>query len=84
MPSGLVFTGRCDDVASFSLSSGQLAIQNLIFDFSLLQMLRKKKTSHSSNPPQEAHIGWVMDSREHRPRSASIRCADAETLCCLL
>ncbi|KAG7219881.1 hypothetical protein INR49_018785 [Caranx melampygus] len=37
------------------------------------QMPRKKKTRHSSNPPQEAHIGWVMDSREHRPRSASIR-----------
>lgn len=36
-------------------------------------MLRKKKTRHSLNPPQEAHIGWVMDSREHRPRSASIR-----------
>lgn len=43
-------------------------------------MLRKKKTSHSSNPPQEAHIGWVMDSREHRARSASIRCADSEGL----
>lgn len=39
----------------------------------LFQMQRKKKTRHSSNPPQEAHIGWVMDSREHRPRSASIR-----------
>lgn len=38
-------------------------------------MLRKKKTRHSLNPPQEAHIGWVMDSREHRPRSASIRSA---------
>ncbi|XP_034091186.1 la-related protein 1B isoform X2 [Gymnodraco acuticeps] len=36
------------------------------------QTPRKKKTRHSSNPPQEAHIGWVMDSREHRPRSASI------------
>uniref|UniRef100_A0A8C6LSX5 La ribonucleoprotein 1B n=1 Tax=Nothobranchius furzeri TaxID=105023 RepID=A0A8C6LSX5_NOTFU len=36
------------------------------------QMLRKKKTRHSSNPPHEAHIGWVMDSREHRSRSASI------------
>ena len=37
------------------------------------QMSRKKKTRHSSNPPEEAHIGWVMDSREHRPRSTSIR-----------
>eukprot|EP00066_Takifugu_rubripes_P029253 XP_011618519.1 PREDICTED: la-related protein 1B isoform X1 [Takifugu rubripes] len=41
------------------------------------QMLRKKKTSHSLNPPQEAHIGWVMDSREHRPRSASISSSNA-------
>lgn len=39
----------------------------------VVQMLRKKKTRHSLNPPQEAHIGWVMDSREHRPHSASIR-----------
>lgn len=43
--------------------------------FPVVQMLRKKKTRHSLNPPQEAHIGWVMDSREHRPRSASIRSA---------
>ncbi|PNI72119.1 LARP1 isoform 14, partial [Pan troglodytes] len=28
---------------------------------------------HSSNPPLESHVGWVMDSREHRPRTASIR-----------
>lgn len=41
------------------------------------QTPRKKKTSHSSNPPQEAHIGWVMDSREHRPRSASISSSNA-------
>ncbi|XP_054653144.1 la-related protein 1B isoform X3 [Dunckerocampus dactyliophorus] len=41
------------------------------------QMPRKKKTRHSSNPPQEAHIGWVMDSREHRPRSASISSSNA-------
>uniref|UniRef100_H3D4C8 La ribonucleoprotein 1B n=1 Tax=Tetraodon nigroviridis TaxID=99883 RepID=H3D4C8_TETNG len=41
------------------------------------QMLRKKKTRHSLNPPQEAHIGWVMDSREHRPRSASISSSNA-------
>lgn len=44
-------------------------------------MLRKKKTSHSLNPPQEAHIGWVMDSREHRPRSASIRSARGSSAC---
>ncbi|XP_037551105.1 la-related protein 1B isoform X2 [Nematolebias whitei] len=41
------------------------------------QMARKKKTRHSSNPPQEAHIGWVMDSREHRSRSASISSSNA-------
>ncbi|KAI9545817.1 hypothetical protein NQZ68_033299 [Dissostichus eleginoides] len=41
------------------------------------QTPRKKKTRHSSNPPQEAHIGWVMDSREHRPRSASISSSNA-------
>nr|XP_043903461.1 la-related protein 1B isoform X4 [Solea senegalensis] len=41
------------------------------------QMPRKKKTRHSSNPPQEAHIGWVMDSREHRPRSTSISSSNA-------
>uniref|UniRef100_A0A3Q1B7X5 HTH La-type RNA-binding domain-containing protein n=1 Tax=Amphiprion ocellaris TaxID=80972 RepID=A0A3Q1B7X5_AMPOC len=41
------------------------------------QMPRKKKTRHSSNPPHEAHIGWVMDSREHRPRSASISSSNA-------
>lgn len=31
---------------------------------------RKKKTRHSSNPPLESHVGWVMDRKEHRvPRS---------------
>lgn len=38
-----------------------------------LQTPRKRKTRHSSNPPMECHVGWVMDSREHRPRTASIR-----------
>ncbi|TRY99108.1 hypothetical protein DNTS_021540 [Danionella cerebrum] len=33
---------------------------------------RKRKTRHSSNPPLECHVGWVMDSREHRPRTSSI------------
>lgn len=37
------------------------------------QTPRKRKTRHSSNPPMECHVGWVMDSREHRPRTASIR-----------
>uniref|UniRef100_A0A8C6TKU1 La ribonucleoprotein 1B n=1 Tax=Neogobius melanostomus TaxID=47308 RepID=A0A8C6TKU1_9GOBI len=41
------------------------------------QTPRKKKTRHSSNPPQEAHIGWVLDSREHRPRSTSISSSNA-------
>ncbi|XP_068456683.1 la-related protein 1B isoform X2 [Clinocottus analis] len=41
------------------------------------QTPRKKKTRHSSNPPQEAHIGWVMDSREHRARSSSISSSGA-------
>lgn len=55
-------------------SAGKLSIKFIIFYIiMILQMPRKKKTSHSLNPPQEAHIGWVMDSREHRPRSASIR-----------
>lgn len=44
-------------------------VTHLVFS----QTPRKKKTRHSSNPPHEGHIGWVMDSREHRPRSASIR-----------
>ncbi|GFR70529.1 La-related protein 1 [Elysia marginata] len=30
---------------------------------------RKKKTRHSSNPPVEAHVGWVMDKKEHKARS---------------
>ncbi|KAK4321976.1 hypothetical protein Pmani_007259 [Petrolisthes manimaculis] len=33
---------------------------------------RKKKTRHSHNPPVESHVGWVMDSKEHRPRTNSI------------
>ncbi|XP_068232909.1 la-related protein 1B-like isoform X2 [Palaemon carinicauda] len=33
---------------------------------------RKKKTRHSHNPPVECHVGWVMDSKEHRPRTSSI------------
>lgn len=31
------------------------------------QTPRKKKTRHSVNPPVEGHVGWVMDSKEHRP-----------------
>uniref|UniRef100_A0A8C9WP74 La ribonucleoprotein 1, translational regulator n=1 Tax=Scleropages formosus TaxID=113540 RepID=A0A8C9WP74_SCLFO len=33
---------------------------------------RKRKTRHSSNPPVEYHVGWVMDSREHRSRTTSV------------
>ena len=31
-------------------------------------MLRKRKTRHSQNPPVEMHVGWIMDSRAHPPR----------------
>lgn len=33
------------------------------------QTPRKKKTRHSSNPPVESHVGWVMDRKEHKARS---------------
>ncbi|XP_035827497.1 la-related protein 1B isoform X2 [Aplysia californica] len=33
------------------------------------QTPRKKKTRHSSNPPLESHVGWVMDRKEHKARS---------------
>lgn len=33
---------------------------------------RKRKTRHSSNPPIEGHVGWVMDYVEHRPRTSSM------------
>ncbi|XP_031838633.2 la related protein isoform X3 [Nomia melanderi] len=32
---------------------------------------RKRKTRHSNNPPVEHHVGWIMDVREHRPRTYS-------------
>lgn len=32
---------------------------------------RKRKTRHSNNPPIEHHVGWIMDVREHRPRTYS-------------
>ncbi|XP_031620917.1 la-related protein 1-like isoform X2 [Contarinia nasturtii] len=32
---------------------------------------RKRKTRHLSNPPVECHVGWVMDTVEHRPRTSS-------------
>ncbi|XP_027571790.1 la-related protein 1B isoform X2 [Pipra filicauda] len=33
---------------------------------------RKRKTRHSTNPPLECHVGWVMDSKDHRPRTSSL------------
>lgn len=33
---------------------------------------RKRKTRHSMNPPVEGHVGWVLDSVEHRPRTSSV------------
>jgi hypothetical protein len=35
--------------------------------------LRKRKTRHTNNPPVESHVGWIMDVREHRPRTSSVR-----------
>lgn len=32
---------------------------------------RKRKTRHSNNPPVEHHVGWIMDVKEHRPRTSS-------------
>lgn len=32
---------------------------------------RKRKTRHSSNPPVEQHVGWIMDVKEHRLRTTS-------------
>ncbi|RVE42331.1 hypothetical protein evm_013005 [Chilo suppressalis] len=32
---------------------------------------RKHKTRYSLNPPVEHHVGWIMDAREHRPRTHS-------------
>lgn len=32
---------------------------------------RKRKTRHLYNPPVEGHVGWVMDTVEHRPRTSS-------------
>lgn len=32
---------------------------------------RKRKTKHSSNPPVEHHVGWIMDVKEHRQRTSS-------------
>lgn len=47
------------------------------------QTPRKKKTRHSSNPPVESHVGWIMDAREHRPsrsRNNSMSQSPSETM----
>jgi len=33
---------------------------------------KKRKTSHSANPPVENHVGWIMDKRAARERLPSI------------
>ncbi|XP_030371158.1 la-related protein 1 [Scaptodrosophila lebanonensis] len=33
---------------------------------------RKRKLRHTSNPPVEAHVGWLLDTVEHRPRTTSM------------
>uniref|UniRef100_A0A2K6BLE1 La ribonucleoprotein 1B n=1 Tax=Macaca nemestrina TaxID=9545 RepID=A0A2K6BLE1_MACNE len=38
---------------------------------------RKRKTRHSTNPPLECHVGWVMDSRDHGPRTSSVSTSNA-------
>ncbi|XP_066089402.1 la-related protein 1B isoform X4 [Saccopteryx bilineata] len=38
---------------------------------------RKRKTRHSTNPPLECHVGWVMDSRDHGPRASSVSSSNA-------
>ncbi|XP_028348082.1 la-related protein 1B isoform X6 [Physeter macrocephalus] len=38
---------------------------------------RKRKTRDSTNPPLECHVGWVMDSRDHGPRTSSVSSSNA-------
>lgn len=45
---------------------------------------KKYKTRHSNNPPVEHHVGWIMDIREHRPRTASVRFVNNLTLSSIL
>ncbi|XP_059578051.1 la-related protein 1B isoform X3 [Alligator mississippiensis] len=42
-----------------------------------VKTLRKRKTRHSTNPPLESHVGWVMDSRDHRTRTSSVSSSNA-------
>jgi hypothetical protein len=30
-------------------------------------VVRKRKTRHSTNPPVEQHVGWIMDKKAHAP-----------------
>ncbi|XP_026686311.1 la-related protein 1 [Diaphorina citri] len=32
----------------------------------------KRKTRHSQDPPVEHHVGWILDVKEHRPRTSSV------------
>ncbi|XP_077135239.1 la-related protein 1B isoform X2 [Ranitomeya variabilis] len=41
------------------------------------QTPRKRKTRYSSNPPLESHVGWVMDSREHKQTTSSVSSSNA-------
>ncbi|KAK4019727.1 hypothetical protein OUZ56_001736 [Daphnia magna] len=40
---------------------------------------RKRKTRHGENPPVECHVGWVVDSKEHRVRTTSVGSCDLGT-----
>ncbi len=31
-------------------------------------VVRKRKTRHSTNPPVEQHVGWIMDKKAHAQR----------------
>ena len=31
-------------------------------------LVRKRKTRHSTNPPVEQHVGWIMDKKAHAPQ----------------
>ncbi|KAM4052248.1 la-related protein 1B isoform 1-T3 [Anomaloglossus baeobatrachus] len=44
------------------------------------QTPRKRKTRHSTNPPLESHVGWVMDSREHKPTASTVSSSSASPL----
>lgn len=39
----------------------------------------KQKTRYSSNPPIEHHVGWVMDIKEHWPRSRTSSLSESVT-----